>query len=124
LIKIVCKYTKFNINNNYIAGFYRVNYDPTNWLKIANYLDSENYTKIHVLNRAQIINDAIYLMLSHKLDPRIFMDITKYLRRETNYIAWYPMFRILEDVTKFFLYNGGGELLKVSYDIFSGYKIM
>ncbi|CAL1686825.1 unnamed protein product [Lasius platythorax] len=94
------------------TGFYRVNYDPTNWLRIANYLDSENYTKIHVMNRAQIINDAIYLMLSHKLDPRIFMDITKYLRRETDYIAWYPMFRVLEDVTTFFLYNEGGELLK------------
>lgn len=93
-------------------GFYRVNYDPTNWLRIANYLDSENYTKIHVMNRAQIINDAVHLMLSHKLDPRIFMNVTKYLRREIDYTAWYPMFRGLKDVTTFFIYNGGGELLK------------
>lgn len=81
-------------------------------------MDSENYTKIHVLNRAQIISDASYLMLSHKLDPRIFMDITKYLRRETDYIAWFQMFRSLSEVTPFFLYNAGDELFKVSYDIF------
>ncbi|XP_050466427.1 aminopeptidase N-like isoform X2 [Cataglyphis hispanica] len=94
------------------TGFYRVNYDPTNWLRIANYLDSENYTKIHVLNRAQIISDASYLMLSHKLDPRIFMDITKYLRRETNYIVWFQVFKRLSKITKFFLFNEGEELFK------------
>ncbi|KAL0111093.1 hypothetical protein PUN28_012805 [Cardiocondyla obscurior] len=94
------------------TGFYRVNYDAINWLKIANYLDSENYTKIHVLNRARIINDAIYLMFMDKLDPKIFMDITRYLRRETNYVVWYSLFKLLEEATKFFSYNGGGELLK------------
>ncbi|XP_071650930.1 aminopeptidase N-like [Temnothorax longispinosus] len=94
------------------TGFYRVNYDTTNWLKIADYLDSENYTKIHVLNRAQIINDAIYLMFTDKLDPRIFMDVTKYLKRETSYVVWNSLFKILGDATKYFIYNGGGKLLK------------
>lgn len=94
------------------TGFYRVNYDTMNWLKIADYLDSENYTKIHVLNRARIINDAIHLMFTDKLDPKIFMDVTKYLRRETNYIVWHSLFKILGDATKYFAYNGGGELLK------------
>ncbi|KAG5311631.1 AMPN Aminopeptidase, partial [Acromyrmex insinuator] len=95
-----------------IDGFYRVNYDTINWLKIADYLNSENYTKIHVLNRARIINDAIYLMFTDKLDPRIFMDLTKYLRRETDYVVWFSLFKILRDAIKYFAYNGGGELLK------------
>ncbi|XP_012230689.2 aminopeptidase N-like [Linepithema humile] len=94
------------------TGFYRVNYDIINWLKIADYLDSENYTKIHVLNRAQIVNDAIYLMFSNKLDPKIFMEVTKYLRREKDYVVWYTVFRILGDTIKFFAYNEGGDLLK------------
>ncbi|XP_018399655.1 PREDICTED: aminopeptidase N-like [Cyphomyrmex costatus] len=94
------------------TGFYRVNYDTMNWLKIADYLNSENYTKIHVLNRARIINDAIHLMFTDKLDPRIFMDLTKYLRRETDYVVWFSLFKILRDATKYFAYNGGGELLK------------
>jgi len=101
---------------HYNTGFYRVNYDTMNWLKIADYLDSENYTKIHVLNRAQIINDAIHLMFTDKLDPKIFMDVTKYLRRETDYVVWYSLFKILGDATKTFAYNGGGELLKVSHN--------
>lgn len=114
---MIILYIKLNYINKYIAGYYRVNYDTMNWLKIADYLNSENYTKIHVLNRAQIINDAIHLMFADRLDPRIFMDITKYLRRETDYIAWYSLFKILGDATKFFIYNGGSELLKVSYDL-------
>ncbi|XP_011643082.1 membrane alanyl aminopeptidase-like [Pogonomyrmex barbatus] len=94
-------------------GFYRVNYDTMNWLKIADYLNSENYTKIHVLNRAQIINNAIYLMLEDKLDPRIFMNIMKYLRRETDYTVWSSVFKVLQAATNIFTYNGGGELLKM-----------
>ena len=105
------------MNYTKILGFYRVNYDTINWLKIADYLNSENYTKIHVLNRARIINDAIHLMFMDKLDPRIFMDLTKYLRRETDYVVWFSLFKILKDATKHFAYNGGGELLKVNYNI-------
>lgn len=52
-------------------------------------------------------------MFTDKLDPRIFMDVTKYLRRETDYVVWYSMFKMLRDATKLFAYNGGGELLKV-----------
>ncbi|XP_011630808.1 aminopeptidase N-like [Pogonomyrmex barbatus] len=45
-------------------GCYRVNYDIINWQKIANYLNSNEYTKIHVLNRAQIIDDSYALMMN------------------------------------------------------------
>lgn len=93
-----------------------------NWLKIAEYLDSENYTKIHVLNRAQIINDAFSFMISHKMDPTVFMEITKYLRRETEYIVWYPILRNLREVVNLYFYNQKSELLNVS-KWFSCYKI-
>jgi len=97
-----------------ITGFYRVNYDVTNWLKIADYLNSDDYSKIHVLNRAQVINDAMHFMFSSKLDPEIFMSITSYLRRETDCIPWSPLFMILEEMLRCFDYNDGGTLLKVS----------
>jgi len=48
----------------YILGYYRVNYNKANWLNIAHYLNFNNYTKIHVLNRAQIIDDAFYFMIT------------------------------------------------------------
>ncbi|XP_029169172.1 aminopeptidase N-like [Nylanderia fulva] len=83
----------FNIQQ---IGYYRVNYDKENWQRISNYLNSEYYTKIHVLNRAQIIDDAFHLMIAGQLDSYLFWDIIKYLHREEDYIAWYPMFKALE----------------------------
>jgi len=44
-----------------MVGYYRVNYDAVYWERIIHYLrTSEEYAKIHVLNRAQIIDDAFY----------------------------------------------------------------
>ncbi|XP_070161373.1 aminopeptidase N-like [Polyergus mexicanus] len=84
------------------AGYYRVNYDPDNWQKIAKYLNSKEFTKIHVLNRAKIIDDAFYFMVEQQLDPSIFWELTSYLSRETNYIAWYPMIKVLEYMSSVF----------------------
>ncbi|EFN69402.1 Aminopeptidase N, partial [Camponotus floridanus] len=75
---------------------YRINYDIENWRRIASYLNSENYMNIHVLNRAQIIDDAFHLMVTGQLNSTVFWNITNYLLREKNYVAWYPMFKALE----------------------------
>jgi len=40
-----------------LGYYYRVNYDMKNWDKISSYLNSVEFINIHVLNRAQIIND-------------------------------------------------------------------
>ncbi|XP_029157919.1 aminopeptidase N-like isoform X1 [Nylanderia fulva] len=77
-------------------GYYRVNYDDENWQRISDYLNSDNFTKIHVLNRAQIIDDAFHLVIAGHLNASIFWNITSYLGQEEDYIAWYPMFKALE----------------------------
>ncbi|XP_050465110.1 aminopeptidase N-like, partial [Cataglyphis hispanica] len=81
---------------------YRVNYDKENWKLITRYLKSENYINIHVLNRAQIIDDAFHLMLAQQIEPLIFWDIVTYLEQETDYVAWYPMFKALEYMSSIF----------------------
>ncbi|EZA50169.1 Aminopeptidase N [Ooceraea biroi] len=85
------------------TGYYRVNYDPTNWLKITSYLKSEEYTKIHVLNRAQLIDDAYHFLMTKQLSLSIFMNLMSYLSRETDYVAWFPVFQIVSRMQKFFL---------------------
>ena len=50
----------FNVQE---TGYYRVNYDKQNWELIIKQLN-EDHTKIHVINRAQIIDDAINLARS------------------------------------------------------------
>lgn len=87
---------------NFSTGYYRVNYDNSNWQKITDYLNSDNYTKIHVLNRVQIIDDAYHLMLANQLDIQMFLNLANYLSRETDYIGLYPMFSILDIREEFF----------------------
>lgn len=55
-----------------------------------------------MLNRAQIIDDAYHLMTANQLDIEIFLDLANYLSRETDFIALYPMFHILDLMEEFF----------------------
>ncbi|XP_029158646.1 membrane alanyl aminopeptidase-like, partial [Nylanderia fulva] len=87
------KWIIFNLQQ---IGFYRVNYDGENWKLIARYLNSEQYTNIHVLNRAQIIDDSFHLMIQGKLNFSTFWELSSYLWQENDYVAWYPMFKALE----------------------------
>ncbi|XP_029162492.1 aminopeptidase N-like [Nylanderia fulva] len=94
---------KWVIVNLQQTGFYRVNYDPENWRRIARYLNSERYTCIHVLNRAQIIDDAFHLMIEKKLNFSIFWELASYLpRQERDYLVWYPMIKALEYLSNYF----------------------
>ncbi|XP_022120582.2 aminopeptidase N [Pieris rapae] len=71
------------------TGFYRINYDQRNWemlIKILN--DPKRFEEIHPINRAQIIDDAMNLALSGRLDYRIALDITSYLKHERSYVPW------------------------------------
>lgn len=92
-------------------GYYIVNYDVRNWQRIAEYLNSENYTKIHVLNRAQIISDAYHLLMADQLNIDTFLNITAYLTQETNYVPWFPMFVIFYDMADIFRLPGSEYLL-------------
>nr|CAD7255859.1 unnamed protein product [Timema shepardi] len=76
----------FNIQE---TGFYRVNYDARNWALITNYLNSESFTNIHVLNRAQLLDDSFNLARAGVLNYGTALSLTKYLSRETDYIPWY-----------------------------------
>jgi len=39
-------------------------YNYENWRRIARYLNSPNYKNVHVLNHAQIIDDAFYFTIT------------------------------------------------------------
>ncbi|XP_067215124.1 putative aminopeptidase-2 [Linepithema humile] len=84
-------------------GYYRVNYDETNWQKIVDYLNSDEYIKIHVLNRVQLLDDAYSLVRYQRIKGSIFMNLTKYLSREKDYVVWYTMFRIFGLLSESFL---------------------
>ena len=74
----------FNVQE---TGYYRTNYDINNWKLIIRQLN-DDHTKIHVTNRAQIIDDALNLARAGLLDYQVALGVTSYLNKETEYICW------------------------------------
>lgn len=75
------------------TGYYRVNYNRENWLKIGQYLNhSENLYKIHELNRAQIVDDLFNLARAGEIEYNITLQVLEYLKYETHYLPWTAAF--------------------------------
>lgn len=55
-------------------------------------------------------------MITKQLDSSIFWKITKYLEQETDFVAWYPMFKALEYMSSAFSLPGE-ETNKIKVDI-------
>ena len=66
---------------------FRVNYDKRNWELLARQL-VRDHSAIHVINRAQILDDAFNLAKSGMLDYEVALSLTAYLGHETEYIPW------------------------------------
>ncbi|KAF4531512.1 hypothetical protein B566_EDAN004108 [Ephemera danica] len=77
------------ILNNKEMGFYRVNYDETNWALIAAYLGTPGGVNAIVPeNRAQMMNDAMALALVGRLSYTTALRTTAYLNLETRVTPW------------------------------------
>ncbi|GLG93883.1 Aminopeptidase N [Gryllus bimaculatus] len=77
----------FNVQE---TGYYRVNYDARNWNLISTFLNNidKSISDIHVLNRAQLLDDAFNLARANQLSYEIVFDLAGYLVREYDYIPW------------------------------------
>jgi aminopeptidase N len=67
-----------------------VNYDEDNWKALAEQLH-KNPNDIHVLNRAQLIDDAFNLARVEKLNYTFVLDLTEYLEKENDVVPWYSV---------------------------------
>ncbi|KAK4874651.1 hypothetical protein RN001_014011 [Aquatica leii] len=85
------------IVNTQQTGYYRVNYDLENWKRIINFLHNEDIDKIHVLNRAQLINDAFYFAYEEIIPVSIPLTLCEYLVRETDYIPFASFYNSLSN---------------------------
>jgi aminopeptidase N len=75
----------FNIKQ---TGYYRVNYDDNLWSLLIKELNDDDFNKIDVVNRAQLIDDSLNLARAGIIDYSIPFQILKYLRKETDYVPW------------------------------------
>lgn len=101
------------IGNLKHSGFYRVNYDKQNWDLLIKQLNEE-HTIIDPLQRSQLLDDSFNLGKAELIDQMIFLDITKYLRKELNDLPFFVAFNGLDYIA---------EMLSDDYHAFEMFKV-
>lgn len=95
-----------------LTGYYRVNYDSQNWKLLAQQLLT-NHTAISVINRAQIMDDALNLAEAGILDYDTALDLTRYLENEKEYVPWDAALNSMGYIASMMSRTSGYGLLKV-----------
>ncbi|KAB0793790.1 hypothetical protein PPYR_13410 [Photinus pyralis] len=93
--------------NKQQTGRFRVNYDMENWKRIMAVLQSDDYERVHVLNRAQLINDAFYLASKKIIPVSLPLTMGEYLVRERDYIPFAAFCNSLANYV--YTYNGNSD---------------
>jgi aminopeptidase N len=101
------------IVNTGVNGYYRVNYDTTNWRSLQKQLTT-NLSTIDPRNRAQLLDDALNLARAGQMDYDIALDTTLYLNNEMSYVPWLS-------VSSTFTYFNDMFALNVDYESFGKY---
>ncbi|KAH8359030.1 hypothetical protein KR093_004039, partial [Drosophila rubida] len=76
------------ILNVQLATPYRVNYDVANWELIIKGLQCGDFKRIHVINRAQLLDDSLSLAWSGHLSYIVALELLGYLKHEHEFIPW------------------------------------
>ncbi|ESP00395.1 hypothetical protein LOTGIDRAFT_140794 [Lottia gigantea] len=109
--------TEWIILNLQQHGFYRVNYEESNWRALINQLKTD-HTVISNINKAQIINDAANNAKAGLLDPLIALETLEYLVDETDYLPWRAFSREMNYVESMLLRTELYSSFSVSYIFF------
>lgn len=105
------------IGNVKYAGFYRVNYDESNWKLLIAQL-KENYKLIDPTNRAGLLDDSFNLGRSTLVEQTLYLDITKYLQKEQDPLPLRAVFKGLEYINSMLeLDSEALPLLNVNIDL-------
>jgi len=92
-----------------------VKYDADGWQRIFKVLNSEKFEEIHVLNRANIVDDLLNLGRAGRENYDTVLNGLTYLKRETNYLPFKAAFNGLDYLNRRFMGKEEHSLLKVSY---------
>lgn len=101
----------FNIQ---LSGLYKVKYDEKNWNMLIDTLRSKHFQNIHIINRAQLIDDALDLAWTGDQDYDIAMRLIDYLRQEKEYIPWKAALDNLKQVNRILKKTSQYDVFRVS----------
>lgn len=93
------------------TGYYRVNYDESNWDLISKAM-TKNPNSINRVNRGQVLNDAFNLARIGLMTYKQALGLTKYLIREKDYIPWAAALGGFSYIKQMFGRSAGYGLLK------------
>uniref|UniRef100_A0A8C6WVT6 Aminopeptidase n=1 Tax=Neogobius melanostomus TaxID=47308 RepID=A0A8C6WVT6_9GOBI len=79
--------TDWVLANLNVVGYYRVNYDQSNWNKLLNALNT-NHSVIPVINRAQLVDDAFNMARAKIVSTTLALSTTVYLDKERDFMPW------------------------------------
>lgn len=96
-----------------LAGFYRVNYDDANWARLTTLLQTQN-NNVPVLNRAQLLDDALSLARAGLLRYPVALNLTRYLSAEKDPIPWTAALGHLDFLGKMLAGDAGQTAFNVS----------
>ena len=88
----------------------------------------DNHTAISVINRAQIMDDALNLAKAGQLDYETVFNLTRYLQWETEYDPWEAALSSFTYISSMMSRTSGYGLLKVrsaeSYNVCLSYNVL
>ncbi|XP_038565755.1 aminopeptidase N-like [Micropterus salmoides] len=93
--KFISKSGEWILANVNCTGYYRVNYNPENWQRLLNQLET-NPKRIPLMNRGQLIDDAFNLARAKLVNVTLALNSTRFLRNETAYLPWESAVRNLD----------------------------
>lgn len=84
---------------------------------IIRQLNSDDLSAIPIINRAQLLDDALNLARAGRLDYTTALDITSYLQRETDYLPWKAALSALNYLDNMLIKTQGYDVFRVKRDL-------
>lgn len=94
-------------------GYYRVNYDAEDWKRLGDALAADK-NQFSISDRAHLLNDAFSLAAASQLDYDTALDLTRYLKDETEYVPWKVAIAKLTELKRRLYYTEHHETFTVS----------
>ncbi|XP_050688585.1 aminopeptidase N-like isoform X2 [Eriocheir sinensis] len=93
----------FNVQER---SYYKVNYDDANWNLLSAQLMSDP-SAIDILNRAQLLDDALDLASAGQLSYDLALNLNSYLEKEEEYYPWSAALDNMGYIEEMFTRTGG-----------------